>query len=136
MLRRVGTVLLQLELLSEAKGAGGFDAGVSLHKRPGDTSPPTQGSGTDPELDRQVESLERWCERAERAVRRARKRPPGSAETPEQFRERLCRDYQGVNYRTVAQRERISDSYVRRIREDAGFRPLDGAPQRTSTTIT
>jgi hypothetical protein len=52
--------------------------------------------------------------------------PPREVESAAQFRFRLVEQHEGRNYRQVASIENVSVAYVRKIREEAGRRPLDG----------
>lgn len=129
LLRRVAQVLLDLELLSEAPASQGFDA------RPRINAPTAAGGALGPSgprggtrLEQQLAGLGRWCEGAEREVEAARRGPRVEAETRVQFRARVVAEHRGVHYKQVALIERISDSFVRKIRREAGLRDTYGLP--------
>jgi hypothetical protein len=119
MLQRVARALLSLEMLAEGVTARGFDARVTVHGGERDDDP------------RRSAVLEQWCAKAEAAVAGERRREAQAPETVEQFRYRLIDEGEGLHYRDLAARERVSPSYVRKIRHELGREPTRGRPENT-----
>lgn len=65
-----------------------------------------------------------WAERLIADVKRQRR----AGMTPAEWRFWIAQEHEGRHYLDVAQSEKISPSYVRKIREEHNRRPLDGLP--------
>lgn len=65
-----------------------------------------------------VRSLLGWCELQEAAHRANIKGPDRRPETPQQFRARILNtpEYKGLSNAKVADKERLSESYIQKIR--------------------
>lgn len=120
LVRRVANALLGLESLSDGKTAkidpnkvhGGESAGLALLR---DKSP----------FDYHVSELASWCERAEARANKERKReekPMTKLEEDYWFFE----EWEGKDYRTVADKTDLSADEVWRKRERRGVNPKDG----------
>jgi hypothetical protein len=137
LLNRAAKVLAELELVSEGSASRALDQDphVRTHSA-GSPAPPgfvlDRGEIHEDEeslLDRSLRSLEEWVIRAEHDRDRHKFRAPSRApETPQQFAERIVRQYDGEHDLAVAKRENASRSYIRKIRKQAGREPLHGRP--------
>lgn len=122
LIRRIADALIGLESLSEGATAkidpnkvhGGDQSGVQLLR---DKSP----------YEFHVSELEGWCERVERRVegeRRQQRGPMSKLEENFWFFE----EWEGKDYRTVAERTGMAPEDVWRKRERHGVNPKDGRP--------
>lgn len=120
LLRRVANALLGLEALSDGNTSkvggdlihGGDQGGLQLLR---DKSP----------LEFHTSELEDWCQRAEDRATSERRRNPKPM-TPVEETYWFFEEWEGKDYRTVADRTGMEADEVWRKRERAGVNPKDG----------
>lgn len=124
LLRAIGLILGEMRMLSEGRAGTAPDAVRGRLSEP-DYTPRLNGgslfdeyTGEDGELTRLVYRMQRDVERHKKGGRKA--------EMKEERDKRILEKYEGWPATKVAEWEGLSQTSVRRIRESADKRPIDG----------
>lgn len=121
---RVRSILAKLELLSEGRTSGGFDKPV--------VSGSTEHDGPKGErslFDIGVAHLERWCKVQEAKIEQMVGNTRRPALNPTQKRYWAVQEYEGLDYRTAAEKAGVSEQTMWKWRVEMEREPRKGLPK-------